>query len=78
MIELPSWATTVLEVFSYAVFGLPLARIGPYPETVTETLRTQAGRDLAGAFGVPPSLLNPSGDGAGQREAWRRFWAGSA
>ena len=24
MIELPSWATTVLEVFSYAVFGLPL------------------------------------------------------
>ena len=49
-------------------------RVGPAPDQVSEALRTQAGRDLAGAFGVPPALLNASGDGAGQREAWRRFW----
>lgn len=52
-------------------------RIGPEPEAVTEAVRTQAGRDLCAAFGVPPSLFATTGDGAGQREAWRRFWAGT-
>ena len=35
------------------------------------------GQDIAAAFGVPPSLFNPAGDGSGQRESWRRFWAGT-
>ena len=53
------------------------ARLQPSPDTVTEALRTQTGRDIANAFGISPTLFNASGDGAGQREAWRRFWTGT-
>ena len=42
-----------------------------------ESLRSNLGRDLAAAFGVPSSLFEPRGDGAGQRESWRRFWIGT-
>lgn len=48
---------------------------GPKPDQVLEALRTRAGQDVAAAYGVPPVLLASTGDGAGQREAWRRFWA---
>ena len=50
---------------------------GPEPDQFSIELRTHVGQEIAAAFGVPPSLLNPTGDGAGQREAWRRFWAGT-
>ena len=43
-----------------------------------ESLRTRLGQDVAAAFGVPPTLFATSGDGAGQREAWRRFWISTA
>ena len=52
-------------------------RYGPAPDTVSQALRTEIGREIASAFGVPPTLFNASGDGAGQREAWRRLWTGT-
>ena len=53
------------------------AKMGPEPDETFHALRTQTGQDICAAFGVPPTLFNASGDGAGQREAWRRFWAGT-
>ena len=50
-------------------------KIGPDPEAAYEQLRQHVGHDVAAAFGVPPSLFNPSGDGSGQREAFRRLWS---
>ena len=50
---------------------------GPAPDQVLEALRTQTGRDLAAAYGISPTLFAAQGDGSGQREAWRRFWAGT-
>ena len=51
---------------------------GPAPNDVlADALRSQVGRDLLGAFGVPAALFESRGDGAGQREAWRRLWAGT-
>ena len=52
-------------------------RIGPAPEAAYEELRQHVGQDIAAAFGISPSLFSPAGDGSGQREAWRRFWAGT-
>lgn len=52
-------------------------KIGPHPDAVMAALRTDAGRDICAAFGVPPALFEARGDGSGQREAWRRFWAGT-
>ena len=46
---------------------------GPEPQAVMETLRTDAGRDILGAFGVSPVLFSERGDGTAQRESWRRF-----
>ena len=53
------------------------AKMGPEPDEAFHALRTQTGQDICAAYGVPPTLFNASGDGAGQREAWRRFWAGT-
>ena len=50
---------------------------GPAPEEVVAALRGDTGRDIANAFGVSPALFAERGDGAGQREAWRRFWLGT-
>ena len=52
-------------------------KIGPAPEAAYEELRQHVGQDIAAAFGISPSLFSPAGDGSGQREAWRRFWAGT-
>ena len=52
-------------------------KLGPDPADAFGQLRRHVAEDIASAFGVPPSLFNPSGDGAGQREGWRRFWAGT-
>ena len=46
---------------------------GPEPDQVVQALRN----DIANAFGVSPALLAERGDGAGQRESWRRFWLGT-
>ena len=50
---------------------------GPAPAETVEALRTDTGRDVLAAFGIPPALFAERGDGAGQREAWRRFWLGT-
>ena len=50
---------------------------GPEPNQVMQAVRTDTGRDICAAFGVPPGLFAERGDGAGQREAWRRFWLGT-
>ena len=54
------------------------ARMGPQPDdTFADALRSAVGRDICSAFGVPPALFAERGDGAGQRESWRRFWLGT-
>ena len=54
------------------------AKMGPAPDdTFADALRSAVGRDICSAFGVPVSLFAERGDGAGQREAWRRFWLGT-
>ena len=53
------------------------AKMGPEPVATTEALRVDTGRDILAAFGVPPALFEARGDGAGQRESWRRFWLGT-
>ena len=54
------------------------AKMGPSPDdTFADALRSAVGRDICAAFGVSPALFAERGDGAGQREAWRRFWLGT-
>lgn len=53
------------------------ARTGPAPPEAFASLRTDVGHAVMSAYGVPPTLFHPTGDGAGQREAWRRFWLGT-
>ena len=54
------------------------SKMGPSPDdTFADALRSAVGRDICAAFGVPVSLFAERGDGAGQREAWRRFWLGT-
>ena len=52
-------------------------RYGPQVDAGTQSLRGDVVRDILGVFGVPPALFAERGDGAGQREAWRRFWLGT-
>ncbi|MCY4419653.1 MAG: phage portal protein, partial [Gammaproteobacteria bacterium] len=47
---------------------------GPEPNEQMLALRTALGRDICSAYGISPALFSERGDGAGQREAWRRFW----
>ena len=47
-------------------------RLGADPSAALVELHSQAGANVLSACGVPPALLLP-GEGAGQREAWRRF-----
>ena len=51
--------------------------LGPQPDQTTAALRNDVGRDLFSAFGLSPALFAARGDGGGQREAWRRAWAGT-
>ena len=50
-------------------------RIGPEPNETQAELRTDVGRSILSAYGLSPSLFEPTGDGSGQREAFRRMWA---
>ena len=61
----------------YGLEGEPL-KVRAEPVAVMEALRSQVGHDICAAFGISPALFNPAGDGSGQRESWRRFWAGTA
>ena len=61
---------------------LPSARwspvdYGPAPDQWSVSLRGDLIVEVLSAFGVPPALYATAGDGSGQREAWRRFWAGT-
>ena len=53
--------------------GLNSTRFGMDPPSVIDALRTETGRDVLGACGVPPSLFVANSDGTAQREAFRRF-----
>ena len=55
---------------SSGVFGV--TRFGMLPE-VAIALRTETGRDVLSACGVPPTLFVSNSDGTAQREAFRRF-----
>ncbi|MDD9989182.1 MAG: phage portal protein [Spirochaetaceae bacterium] len=52
-------------------------RLGPMPPDALATIRSQTAAAIAAAAGVPPALLDPAGTAQGQREAWRRFGAGT-
>ena len=52
-------------------------RIGSMIPEVNVKLLDMAGLQLAGALGVPASLVDPDADGTAQREGWRRFAHGS-
>ena len=49
-----------------------VTRFGMDP-TVAVALRTETGRDVLSACGVPPTLFVANSDGTAQREAFRRF-----
>ncbi len=51
-------------------------RIGAHPPDVLRVLRTEAGRAIIAACGVPEALIVEA-DGTAQREAWRRFVHGA-
>ena len=51
-------------------------RIGGSPPDVLRALRSDVGRAVVGACGVPEALIQEA-DGTAQREAWRRFVHGA-
>lgn len=51
-------------------------RIGAHPPDVLRALRSDVGRAVMAALGVPEALVNDA-DGTAQREAWRRFVHGA-
>ena len=52
-------------------------RIGANPPDSLAALRSDTGRAILGACGVPIELFEASASGQGSREAWRRFVYGS-
>lgn len=50
-----------------------LARLGANPPESLRALRTDVGRAVAGACGIPADLIEAGSDAAGQREAYRRW-----
>ncbi len=54
-----------------------LHRIQASPSETAKALRSDLGEEICAAFGASPVLFAAQGDGSGQREAWRRFWAGT-
>ena len=52
-------------------------RIGADPPEVLQVLRSDMGRSILGACGVPVGLFESQGSSQGAREAWRQFIYGS-
>ena len=52
-------------------------RMGAHPAETVTALRTEVGREIVTAFGIPPALVVEGADGTAQRESWRRFWLGT-
>ena len=52
-------------------------RIGANPPEVLQVLRSEVGRAVLGACGVPTGLFEAQGSSQGAREAWRQFVYGS-
>ena len=52
-------------------------RIGAAPPAPLVDLRSESGRAVLAACGVPATLFEASGDAAGRRESWRSFLHGS-
>ena len=52
-------------------------RLGPNPPGELVDLRGGLARAILASYGLSPALFEATGDGAGQREAWRRAWAGT-
>ena len=50
-----------------------LSRLGANPPESLRALRTDVGRSVAAACGIPPGLIEAGNDSAGQREAYRRW-----
>ncbi len=48
---------------------------GPDPSATLEAVRSKIGIAILGAFGVPPSLFDPTSAGPAQLASVRRFWA---
>ena len=53
--------------------GFTVTRFGANPPANLDALRTETGRDVLAACGVPPTLFVANSDGTAQREAFRRF-----
>ena len=53
--------------------GFAVTRFGANPPGTLDALRTETGRDVLAACGVPPTLFVANSDGTAQREAFRRF-----
>ena len=50
-----------------------LARLGANPPASLTALRTEVGRAIATACGIPPDMIESGSDSAGQRESYRRW-----
>ena len=50
-----------------------IQRLGANPPEVLRALRSDVGRHVAAACGIPPDLIEAGTDSAGQREAYRRW-----
>ncbi len=50
-----------------------MTRFGADPPGTLDALRTETGRDLLAAFGVPLTLFVANSGGTAQRYAFRRF-----
>ncbi len=52
-------------------------RLGANPPDALASLRSDTASAILGACGIPPALFDPRADGTAQREAVRRFYAGT-
>ena len=52
-------------------------RYGPEPDQWQVAMANDSAASILSCCGISPALFAESGDGSGQREAWRRFWIAS-
>ena len=74
VIESPeSWDTDLPAARGGQAGRFAVTRFGANPPGTLDALRTETGRDVLAACGVPPTLFVANSDGTAQREAFRRF-----